>query len=149
MMARQLVAAAALLLVTASASAHDSYDPNRDPEKDLRAAREQAASSGRRILVVVGGQWCGWCRRLDRFKKETAEVAALWERHFVTLHVNFSQENENTAFLKRFPRIEGYPHIFILDKDGRLLHSQETGTLEQGKGYSVEKVTAFLRAWRS
>ncbi|NTV74345.1 MAG: thioredoxin, partial [Holophaga sp.] len=39
-------------------------------------------------------------------------------------------------------------HLFVLDADGKVLHSQDTGVLEEGKGYSREKVTAFLTAWK-
>jgi thioredoxin-related protein len=124
------------------------YDPDRDPNADVRAALEEARSPRKHILLVVGGNWCVWCMRLDRFVRETSEVHELWNREFITVHVNMSPENENTAFLGRYPAIKGYPHIFVLDQAGTLLKSQDTGVLEQGKSYSVEKMKQFLEAWR-
>jgi hypothetical protein len=35
----------------------------------------------------------------------------------------------------------------VLDKVGKLIHIQETGSLEEGKGYSQEKVKAFFDTW--
>ena len=135
-------------LLALACDAHSPYDPTRDPEKDLAAALKQAEASGKRVLVVVGGEWCSWCKILDKFVTDDPEVGALWEKHFVTVHVNVSPENENTAFMGRFPPINGYPHVFVLERDGRLLHSQGTGGLESGASYSREKMAEFLRAWR-
>ena len=63
------------------------------------------------------------------------------------MKVNFSEENENKAFLAAYPEIKGYPHLFVLDADGKLLHSQFTGDLEKGKGYDRGKFFAFLKGW--
>jgi len=123
------------------------YDERRDPEADLRTAKAEARGARKNILLVVGGNWCSWCLRLDRFVRETPEVAEPWNRAFVTVHVNMSSENENKAFLGRYPEIEGYPHLFVLDAAGQLLHSQETGALEQGRSYSVSKVKRFVERW--
>jgi hypothetical protein len=61
--------------------------------------------------------------------------------------VNYSPENENKAVLSHYPEVKGYPHIFVLDEDGKLLHSQDTSELELGKSYDPEKFFAFLRKW--
>jgi hypothetical protein len=125
------------------------YDPARDPARDLQFAVDQARRERKRILVIVGGRWCSWCGKLAQTMKAEAEVAELQSEHFVTVKVNFSPENENEAFLSRFPRIEGYPHIFVLSPDGLVLHSQDTDELLEGKSYSREKLTRFLEAWVS
>jgi thioredoxin-related protein len=137
----------ALCLVATCGRLGRDYDPSRDAEQDLRRAVEQAQSSGRRILLIVGGEWCSWCKTLDRFIKNTPEVAVIWNGQFITVHVNVSPENENTAFLSQFPEISEYPHILVLDKDGHLLHSQGTSQFESGGSYSTQRVMAFLEAW--
>lgn len=43
--------------------------------------------------------------------------------------------------------IRGYPHLFVLDADGKLLHSQNTADLEEGRGYNEGVVLAFLAKW--
>ncbi|MEP6848093.1 MAG: hypothetical protein ABI999_04500 [Acidobacteriota bacterium] len=58
-----------------------------------------------------------------------------------------SEDNENNPFLAAYPEISGYPHLFILDSDGTLIHSQPTDALEQEKGYSFAKFTEFLKTW--
>ena len=44
-------------------------------------------------------------------------------------------------------RSRGYPHLFVLDAGGALLHSQDTGVLEAGRGYDKAKFVAFLKRW--
>jgi len=143
--------APAVPAVAAKAVVADSeaplYDPKADPEADLARAITEARSSGRRILLEVGGDWCIWCHRLHDFVESHEPVREAWERGFVTVNVNFSKENENRKFLERYPRIPGYPHLFVLDSDGKLLHSEDTGELEDGESYSEAALLEFLSRW--
>jgi len=125
------------------------FDPSRDSFKDLAAAKAEAQRTGRRILVDVGGNWCPWCRRLHAFWDAQPELKAAREQGFVFLMVNWSKESRNEAFLSQFPKVKGFPHFFVLDADGKVLCSQDTGVLEQGAGYSAEKLMAFLKAWKA
>ena len=113
------------------------------------AAKAEAQKTGRRILMDVGGNWCPWCHKLHAFWDDQKAVKDLRDQGYVFVLVNYSKDNKNEAFLGQFPKIKGYPHLFVLDADGKLLHSQDTGELEQDKGYSPEKIAAFLKAWKS
>ena len=123
------------------------FDPARDAATDLQLAMAEARHSGRRIVLDVGGEWCPWCHRMDAFLHDDAQLHALRDAGYVWMKVNYSEENENAAFLSRFPEVKGYPHLFVLDADGKLLHSQFTGALEAGKSYDRDKFVAFLKAW--
>ena len=126
-----------------------SYDPHRDPDADVQEAVKIAQRDNKRILLQVGGDWCGWCHRLSQFLAETNDVAELLSNHFVVLKINMSDDNTNEEFLSKYPEIGGYPHLFVLEQDGSLLHSQSTGELEAGEGYAAELVKDFLIAWRA
>jgi hypothetical protein len=65
----------------------------------------------------------------------------------VVVKVNYSEENKNEAVLSKLPKIPGYPHFFVLDKDGKFLHSQGTGELETGDHHDHDKMIAFLKKW--
>lgn len=123
------------------------YDFKRDAAQDIADAVAEAERTNKRVLMEVGGLWCGWCRIMDTFFAKNPDLLALREKNFVMLKVNFSEENKNEEALSRYPKINGFPHIFVLDKDGQLLHSQDTGQLEAGKGYDLEKFKAFLMKW--
>jgi hypothetical protein len=64
------------------------------------------------------------------------------------MKVTFDGEQKNEAFLSRYPEIPGYPHLFVLDSDGQLLHSQGTAELEEGRGYNDKVYLEFLDKWK-
>jgi len=124
------------------------FDPARNPNDDLKAAVELAKNTDKRIVLDVGGEWCIWCHRIDAFIHSTKEIKSLLEENYIVLKINVSKENKNEKFLSQFPKVEGYPHFFVLDKDGKLLHSQNTGELEKDKDYDKDKFIAFLNKWK-
>ena len=123
------------------------YDPKRDAARDIDDAIVEAKRSNRRILLVVGGEWCSWCHILENYFAAHPDLKARRDKTFVTVKINFSDENPNEAVLSRYPPSEGYPHIFVLDSDGKFLHSQGTAVLESGKSYDLEKMNDFLTHW--
>ena len=125
----------------------EKFDPLRDPKADLAAAVITATKTGKRIILDVGGEWCGWCVYMDKFFFQNPVLDKLRNDNYVWLKVNMGSENENTAFLSAYPEREGYPHLYVLDTDGKFLHSQDTSPLEAGKGYNLVKFTAFLKKW--
>ncbi|UYB52041.1 thioredoxin family protein [Xanthomonas sp. AM6] len=133
--------------VAAVAALGAQFDPARDPANDLETAEVEAKRGGKRILLDVGGQWCSWCHILDEFIEGDAEVRSFRDANYVWVKVNYSDENKNEAFLAQYPKIEAYPHLLVLDADGKLLHSQFTGELEKGKGYDRKKFFDFLKQW--
>jgi thioredoxin-related protein len=144
-------AACCLILLAAAPQQKDReplYDPSADPSADLEMAVSQAQESDRRILLVVGGNWCGWCYELDEYIHQHDDVLALLEKNFVALKINMDPENDNEEFLSQYPEIPGYPHLFVLDSDGTFLHTQSTGPLEEGRSYDKAKLMAFLQEWR-
>lgn len=124
------------------------YDAHRDAAKDLNAAIAEAHGTDRNILLDVGGTWCKWCRFMDKFFEDHADLRELRDKNFVVLYINFSEENKNEKFLSQFPEPTGYPHLYVLNADGKLIKSQNTGALEDGKSsYVPEKFRDFLTAY--
>lgn len=123
------------------------YDPKANPQSDLSIAIKKAQKSNKKILLEVGGDWCPWCKKLNKLFNENKEIANLLNKYFIVLKVNYSKENKNQEFLSKYPKIEGYPHIFILNKNGELLHSQNTGDLESGDHHDPDKVIKLLKEW--
>ncbi len=123
------------------------YDPARDPAADGRAAIALAKRTGRYVLIELGGDWCVWCRRLDRFLAEHPDLEARLYRQFVLLKVNVSEENGNAEFLAGLPPFTGYPHAFVADGDGRILHSQDVTEWQADGDYSPARFRAFLDRW--
>ncbi len=123
------------------------YDPERDAAADIDAAVAEARRSKRHVLIEVGGEWCIWCHRLEDYLKANRKLNALLERNFVVVKVNYSPENENEEVLSGYPEVAGYPHFFVLDGQGKILHSQDTAKLEKGKSYHARRFKRFLTRW--
>jgi thioredoxin-related protein len=125
----------------------EKFDPQRDSEKDLKDAVAQATKSHKRILLDVGGEWCSWCHKLDKFFQVNKDVSEFLHSKFVVVKINYSKENRNEKFLSKYPEVKGYPHLFVLDSNGKFLHSQDTGALESGDHHDHDKVFDFLKKW--
>jgi thioredoxin-related protein len=125
----------------------EKFDPAKDPAKDVHDAIVVASKSGKRILLDVGGEWCSWCHKLDKFFQDNKDVKDFMLNNFVVVKVNYSKENKNEKFLSQYPKIPGYPHLFVLEGDGKFLHSQGSGDLESGDHHDHDKVFAFLKKW--
>jgi len=123
------------------------YDPKRDAAQDIRDAAAEAKRTNRRVLLEVGGEWCSWCHHMDDFFAANSDLTSLRDKSFITVKINFSEENPNKEVLARYPAIAGYPHLFVLDSDGGLVHSQDTSALEEGKSYNLDRFTTFLAYW--
>ena len=126
----------------------EKFDPSRDAAKDIENAIVHAEKENKRILLDVGGEWCIWCHRLNDFILADKEIDSTLHANFVVVKVNYSKENKNEQFLSNYPKVEGYPHFFVLGKDGKLLLSKNTGELEAEKSYSKEKLLSFLNEWK-
>jgi len=151
---RRFVALACAMLVplgaAGAAETHPlpaAFDPARDPARDLDAALSIARATHRRVLVEVGGEWCTWCHIMDRFFAAHPELKRIRDANYVWLKVNFSKENRNAAFLARWPKIAGYPQLFVLDAEGRMLQSQDSAPLEASKDYDPTAFREFLLSW--
>ncbi|RPI04106.1 MAG: thioredoxin family protein [Ignavibacteriae bacterium] len=139
-------------LVSENTEGHQKFDPARDAKKDLHEAIDLGIKSNKRILLDIGGEWCIWCHRLDSLFIQNTDLADFLEKHYVVVKINVSKENKNEKILSKYPKVPGYPHFFVLDKNGKLLVSQDTGELENPKGAPVKghdkkKVFAFLKKW--
>jgi thioredoxin-related protein len=136
----------------ATSEQNQKFDPMRDAKKDIQDAVSQAKNNHKRILLDVGGEWCIWCHRLDSLFLQNKDLAEYLNKHYVVVKINVSDENKNQNFLSNYPEVAGYPHLFVLDKNGKLLHSQDTGELEYPKNYPIKghdkkKVFNFLKKW--
>lgn len=131
------------------------FDPVASGEVLLEQAITRAGEDGRRILVFFGANWCTWSRRLDRaFSGSSAEISAQLDRGFVLvrLDANFLRDrNRNAALLKRYGdpvRKHGLPVLLVLESDGTLLATQETGNFAAATDAEIaQRLTEFLARW--
>ncbi|WLD22606.1 thioredoxin family protein [Flavobacterium dauae] len=137
--------------VSEKKSLEKPYNPNEDAQAKINVLLKQAKKEKKNILIQAGGNWCGWCLLFNDFVKNTADVKKVVDANYLYYHLNFSKENKNEAVFKKYaPNADklGYPFFIVLDQSGKVLKIQESGSLEQGKGYNKEKVLAFFNSYK-
>jgi hypothetical protein len=126
------------------------YDDKADTAALLRSALVQATSEHKHVLVVMGGNWCQWCLSLDELMSSDAEIHEYVGAHFILLKLdNVAAEAQDLAWGE--PSKNGVPVMVFLDPDGKVLHVQETVSLEAFGGrlltHDRGRILALLRQW--
>jgi thioredoxin-related protein len=128
------------------------YDTAADAKVQIAAAIEKAKRENQRVLVMFGGNWCGWCHKLHELFKSDKGIAKtlLYEYQLVLVDIGKFDKNLDIATgygadLKK----AGVPYLAVLDADGKALTTQDTGALEDGDHHDPKKVAAFLEKWKA
>ena len=122
------------------------YDDTRNPFDDAKAAIKLANETNRNVLIEIGGEWCGWCAKMDAFLIANPGVASLLHQNFVLIKVNVSDSNENAEFMKGLPPVLGYPHMYVASPNGKMLLSKDTAELLEGDEY--DNWLDFIDKWQ-
>ncbi|MDQ7948563.1 MAG: thioredoxin family protein [Pedobacter sp.] len=125
------------------------YNPQANAQADINAAVAKAKAAKKHVFVQVGGNWCIWCIRFHDLVDSVPELKNYLNTNYEVVLLNWSPENKNEAILKKFnyPGRFGFPVFLILDGDGKLIHTQNSAYLEEGKGHSPKKILDFLKNW--
>lgn len=133
------------------------YDETLNPDLQITEAVSKAGAEGKFVVAQLGGNWCKWCIRFARFVDSDPEIKKLVDDNYEFIHVNYNprSESDNTdktvteKALRRLgnPIRFGYPVLVVLDADGNVIHTQDSGFLESGEGYDKEKVIRFFESW--
>lgn len=158
-MIRTAIVCAAALALMACATAPDAqahpearaYAVRADAMGDVDAALGRAAASGRRVLLVMGGNWCHDSRALAGWL-ETARFAALvaasYELVFVDVGVPQTGEGRNLEIARRFGVIEfpGTPALLVLTPEGQLVNGATASGWRNAASRSEQAIFAELAA---
>lgn len=126
------------------------YDPKADARKDIESLLAKAKKENKNIMIQAGGNWCIWCLRFNQYVQTTPELKELVDKNYLYYHLNYSPDNKNEETFAKYGNPGdkfGYPVFIVLDKNGEMLHIQQSDVLEEGKGYSLEKVKEFFQKW--
>lgn len=125
------------------------YDDKRDPFKDATDAVALAQKTNRNVLIEIGGNWCTWCHKMDAFLAKNPDIYKKLHEKYVLLKINVSDTNENEAFMKSLPPVQGYPHMYVSNNTGKMLLSKDTAELLNDElEYSIEFWNKFLDKWQ-
>jgi len=126
------------------------YSPGENAEQKIAEAVKLAKQQHKHVFVQIGGNWCSWCARFHDFISSDYSIDSLLKANYVVYHMNYSEDNHNAKLMAKygFPQRFGFPVFLVLDGNGKLLHTQNSGYLEDGnKSYKKEAVMGFLSDW--
>ncbi|WP_084016205.1 thioredoxin family protein [Moheibacter sediminis] len=125
------------------------YNPEADAKSDIAIATSKAKQENRHVFIQIGGNWCGWCKLFNDLTTTDEELKTYIAENYEVVHLNYSKENQNLDVLEQleFPQRFGFPVFVILDGNGKRIHTQSSGYLEEGKGHSKKLVLEFLQSW--
>ena len=135
---------AAVLPVPGADAAVSRYDATRDAAGDIDRALAVAQANGRKVLLIVGGDWCRDCRDLDALFAANPALAALRDERYVVVKVFVGSENRNDAVLARYPKLDWVPTLIELDALGRAARVAPTTEFHEGEKLSASRIRTFL-----
>ena len=154
-----LAIVAVLFALTANAqkALKKVYNENINPIEQIDQAVSKAKSEGKFVICQVGGNWCPWCLKFADFIEKDTTISKIIADNFEYIHVNYNPRKsqgeeklaQGRALMKRLNNAGrfGYPVFVVLDEEGRILHIQDSGLLEEGEGYNQKKVLSFFKNW--
>ncbi|WP_300527822.1 thioredoxin family protein [Maricaulis sp.] len=148
-----LILSLVLIVLTPTARADDDhprpYDRNYDAMSVVDAALAEAVDTDRRLLLILGANWCHDSRGLAHHF-EDAELASTLEQHYVLRHIDVGWRDQNHAVMQRFnvPAVYGTPTVFIIDPvSEELLNRQTRSDWTSAASRSIEEVRAYFAGW--
>jgi thioredoxin-related protein len=130
---------------TADAKKPEIYDEKADARVLVERAVAEAKRDHSRVLVMFGGNWCGWCHKLHDVLKKNAELEKLVRYEYQLVMVDTKAKNAD-VLMKEYEvdQQAGVPYLLVLDGAGRVVTRQETASLEEGDHHDPVKVRDFL-----
>jgi thioredoxin-related protein len=125
----------------------DIYNSNADPKADIAAATARARKENKRVLVMYGGNWCGWCHKLHTLFRQDRDIARVLNYEYELVMVDTAAKGVKDVLAAYHAELKGVPFLTVLDADGNVLCNQETGAFEEGDHHDPAKVKAFLEKW--
>jgi ketosteroid isomerase-like protein len=124
-------------------------DPG-EARAELKAAADEAAKQGKRVLVVFGANWCYDCHVLDATFR-SKEFAPLVDANYVVAHISVGDEGKDNHDLAERLGValdKGVPSLAVLEPDGKVVVAQKGGEFESTVKIGPEDVRAFLEKWK-
>ncbi|MFY8048281.1 MAG: thioredoxin family protein [Erythrobacter sp.] len=160
-MIRSFIAASLALALASCATTSEVATPARPDAKayavtanamdDVDAALARASASGKRVLVVLGANWChdstalaGWLQT-PRF---AALIAERYELVFVNVGMPQTGDGHNLEVARRFglAEMKGTPALLVLTGDGKAVNLDTAASWRNAGSRSEEAIFAELTA---
>jgi thiol-disulfide isomerase/thioredoxin len=124
------------------------YDVNANANADVDAALARAKATGKRVIIDLGGNWCGDCRVFAGIL-EVPAVKKFVDAHYEVVVVNVGRYDTNLDIPARFglDKPKAAPTTLIVSADGKLLNGDDLVALKDARSMTPQAVVDWLAHW--
>jgi len=131
------------------------YDRQADAKAQVEQARALARRDDKRVLLMFGGDWCGWCHKLHDLFASDAEIRKTLSNEYALVMIELESPNASSLLKscraalskEELQKGVGFPFLAVLDADGKIVTAQRTDPLEEGDHHDPKRVQDFLSRW--
>jgi thiol:disulfide interchange protein len=127
------------------------YDENANADVDVDAAFARARKNGKRVLIDLGGNWCGDCIVLANLM-QLPEMKSFMTAHFEIVSVDVGRFNKNLQITARFGATDrlkngGVPAIIVAEPNGVFVNQKDISALEDARHMTPQAIADWLAQW--
>lgn len=124
------------------------YNLQADAKAEVDAALARAKISGKRVIVDLGGNWCGDCRVFAGILA-VPEVKKFVDAHFEVVLVNVGRYDTNLDIPARWgiDKLQAAPTTLIVSPQGELINKDDTVALRDARSMTPQAVVDWLAHW--
>jgi thiol-disulfide isomerase/thioredoxin len=126
------------------------YDERADADVAVAAAFDRARVSHKRVLIDLGGNWCGDCVVLANIM-QLPEMKPFLASHFEIVKVDVGRFDKNLQIPARFgitKRLEGVPALLIVEPNGKtLVDAGQVSALADARHMTPQGLADWLAHW--
>lgn len=124
------------------------FDASRNAMMDVDMALAAAAISGKRVLLVLGGNWCHDSRGLAA-KFQRPDMARIIEDNYELVWVDVGYRDRNLDVAERFgvDRLIGTPTVLILSPRGVLLNADTVHDWRRADSTPYDEVVQYFQSF--
>ncbi|HEX5278450.1 MAG TPA: thioredoxin family protein [Micropepsaceae bacterium] len=124
------------------------YTENADAKLAVSQAFARAKTSGKRVLIEFGGNWCPDCRILAGVM-QLPEVQSFVASHYETATVDVGRFDRNLDVVSKFgiAKLQGVPTVVIADADGKPVNVTNSADLDNAREMTPQGIADWLARW--
>lgn len=124
------------------------YDRKAEASEAVDAALAKAGQAGKRVILVMGANWCHDSRGLAGWFEKPRFDAMLRDRYEV-VYVDVGKRNRNIDIARRFgiEKIVGTPTVLVLSPDGILLNAETAPTWRNAASRDADDIYAYFESF--
>ena len=121
------------------------FDESADAGDAVDAALARARTADKRVLVVMGANWCHDSRGLSGWFAQPRFVAMLTPKYEI-VYVDVGQKDRNIDIARRFGinKIQGTPTVLVLSPRGELLNRNSAPRWRDAASRSEASIFAYF-----